>query len=59
MNKELWIAEMERIQAELEDEGYSEDEAYKLAGERAHDAMIDRLADRADMLRMRAREEGK
>jgi len=56
MCKEMWIDEMERIRAELEDEGYSEDDAYRLAEERASDAVADRLADMADMARIRTKE---
>jgi hypothetical protein len=58
MSKDLWFNEMVRIQSELEDEGYSESEAYRIAGDRAQDAVIDRLADRADYLRMVSKEGG-
>jgi hypothetical protein len=56
MSKDLWFAEMVRIQSELEDEGVPEDEAYRLACDRAQDAVIDRLADRADWLRLLKKE---
>ncbi len=59
MSKELWFAAMERRMAELIDEGYSEDAAYDMAGEQAYDIMRDQLADHADNLRKRAKEEGK
>ncbi len=57
MSKELWFAEMVRIQAELEDEGHSPAAAYKKAGDLAYGAMQDRLADVADALRKRAKGE--
>jgi hypothetical protein len=57
MNKELYIAELERIMAELEDQGMDSKRAYELAGDRAYDAMRDRLADHADNLRKRAKGE--
>lgn len=50
MSKELWIAEMERRMAEL-------DEDCDTACERAHTSYIDRLADHADYLRKAARED--
>lgn len=56
--KELYIAEVERISAELEDAGESPDRAYDLASNSAYDAARERLADRADMLRQRAKDEG-
>ena len=58
MSKELYIAELERIAADLEAAGYPSDVAYEMAGERAYDAMRERLLDRADNLRKRQREDG-
>jgi hypothetical protein len=46
--KDLYIAEVERIAADLEDAGISADRAYDLASEQAFDAARDRLADLAD-----------
>lgn len=59
MSKDLWFAEMVRLESELLDEGCDPVDAYRIASERAHGSMMDRLADKADMLRKRAREEGK
>jgi hypothetical protein len=49
MSKEAYFRELERLLAE--------DVPYEQAGEMAYDAMRDRLADHADMLRKRKREE--
>jgi len=57
MNKELYIAELERIMADLIDFGVPESEAYDLAGEQAYGAMRDRLADKADEMRKRMKGE--
>jgi hypothetical protein len=56
--KELWFAEMERKMAELIDAGMSEDEAYEKAGDQAYHELGDRMADMADNLRKRAKENG-
>lgn len=56
MSKELYIAELERIMADLVDKGMPEDRAYEIAGDRAYDAMRDRLADLADRERQRRKE---
>lgn len=56
MSKDLYIAEMERIMADLIDLGVPEDQAYDLASERAYPAMRERLADMADIARLRAKE---
>jgi hypothetical protein len=53
--KELYIAEVERISAELEDAGLNPDRAYDLASNSAYDTARERLADMAD----RARDEWK
>ena len=57
MSKELYIAEVERIAAELEAKGCPPAEAYDRASELAYPAMRERLADLADMLRKRERGE--
>lgn len=54
--KELYIAELERIAADLEAQGVPSNLAYDRAGDLAYDAMRDRLADRADEARKRAKE---
>jgi hypothetical protein len=56
--KELYIAEVERISAELEEQGVNPDRAYDLASNSAYDAARDRLADMADAARDRAKDEG-
>ena len=56
MSKELYIAELERIMADLIDQGMPEDRAYEIAGDRAYDAMCKRLADMADNERKRFKE---
>ena len=47
---------MERIMADLIDQGVSEDRAYDLASERAYPAMRERLADLIDDIRLRKKE---
>lgn len=54
--KELYIAEVERISAELEEAGIDPDRAYDMASNSAYDAARERLADHADSLRKQARE---
>jgi len=54
--KELWFREMERLYNEALDDGVPDDEAYKQAGEKAHDALSERLADLADRERLRKKE---
>jgi len=56
MSKDLWFAEMERLLAEKEDAGIPFDRAYKQAGDEAHGAMTERLADLADRERLRRKE---
>ena len=56
--KDLYIAELERIQAELEKRGLDFDTAYRLASERAYPAMQDRLADMYARLKDERRENG-
>jgi hypothetical protein len=55
--KELYIAEVERISAELEDRGIDPNRAYDLASNSAYDTARDRYADMADTLRQRAKDE--
>lgn len=54
--KDLYIAILEEIMAELVEAGMDEDEAYEKAGDMAYDEMRERLADQADYLRKRKRE---
>lgn len=51
MSKELYIDEVERIAAELEESGMDSAKAYDRASELAYDAMLERLADMADRAR--------
>jgi hypothetical protein len=57
--KDLYIAEVERLTAELEEQGIDPTRAYDIASNSAYDLARDRLADQADTLRKRAREEGR
>lgn len=54
--KDMFIEEMERIQAELEESGVPEAKAHEIAAERAYPAMMDRYADMADAYRQREKE---
>lgn len=56
MSKDLWFAEFERIQNELEDAGVSPEKAYDMAADKAHGALLERLADMADLARLRKKE---
>ena len=56
--KELYIAEVERIAAELEDAGLDPDLAYDRASNSAWDIARERLADAADHARTLAKEGG-
>jgi hypothetical protein len=55
--KDLWMAEYERIRDKLIEGGCPEDLADEIASERAYDGAGDRLADMADNLRKRDRED--
>ena len=55
--KELYIAEVERIAADLEERGVNPDRAYDLASNRAYESARDRFADMADVYRQRAKDE--
>lgn len=57
MSKELYIAEFERLMAEMTDAGVPESEAYERASEKAYDSMRERLADKTDELRKRLKGE--
>jgi hypothetical protein len=57
--KEMWFAEMERLCDKYMDEGMDPEDAYDLACQEAQSTLLDRLADRADAERKRAREEGR
>lgn len=56
--KELYIELMEQKAQALIDEGYSEEEAYDIASERAYRDLGDHMADLADAARQRAKDEG-
>jgi hypothetical protein len=56
--KDLYIAELERQWAELEDQGVPTDKAYELAARRAYDRLHDLKADVADVMRERLKDEG-
>jgi hypothetical protein len=58
MSKDLYIAELERIMAELLEQGYSKDAAYERAGDLAYEAMRERLFQMADVEKKRRREDG-
>ena len=49
--KDLYIAELERIAAELEDRGVPPEHAYNIAGEVAYHTRRDRWADYLDTAR--------
>lgn len=54
--KDLYMDMMEEKMQELIDEGYSEEEAYEIAGERAYRDLGDRMADMADAARQREKD---
>lgn len=56
--KELYLAEVERITADLEDRGVPSDRAYDIASSSAYDSARERMFDAADIARKRQREEG-
>lgn len=55
-SKDLYFAEHERLTALAEDEGMDWQDAYEATADAAWDAMRDRLADRADEARQRAKD---
>ena len=57
--KEMWFAQMERRMAELIDEGMPETAAYDAASEQAYDLLREDLADKADYLRKKAKEDAR
>jgi len=57
MSKEMWIAAWEDIYTKLTEAGCPEDIARELADEKASGVVSERLADHADYLRKRAKEE--
>ena len=57
MSKDLWFAEFERLYNEALDDGVPDSRAYDQAADKAHGAMIDRLADMADQERKRRKGE--
>lgn len=58
MSKNLWMAEHERLVAEAmdADPNLSWTAAYELTADKVDDSLRDRLADKADYARMRAKE---
>jgi hypothetical protein len=56
--KDMWIAEFEKLIAELEGKGLSFNQAYKQASDLTDARLRDRLADMADAERKRRKEEG-
>jgi hypothetical protein len=59
MSKEQWFREFERLYNEAAEDGPVSDKVYESLAEKANRAFADRLADIADMERMRRKEEGK
>lgn len=57
MNKEMWIAAYDDLYQAALETGKSEKEAERVAENGAESLAIDRLADHADNLRKRAKEE--
>lgn len=55
-SKEIYLAEHERLTALAEEGGLSFEEAYDSTADAAYDAMRDRLANKADELRQRAKD---
>jgi hypothetical protein len=55
MSKDIYLDEVERIAAELEEGGMEPGKAYDRASEMAYDAMRERLADMADDAKVRSR----
>lgn len=56
--KDTFIIEHERLASEMEERGVDRARAYDLTADAAYDAARDRLADIADNLRQRAKDEG-
>ncbi len=54
--KEMWFREMERILSEKEDAGTPFERAYEEAGNEAHGAVQERIADLIDQARMRRKD---
>lgn len=57
MGKDLWFAEFERHLNEMEDEGVPPKVAYDRAADMAQQSLREKLADRADMERLRRKED--
>jgi hypothetical protein len=55
--KEMYIEEVERLASLYEEEGLDPNLAYEKASGQAYDAARDRLAEKADYLRMIKKEE--
>lgn len=56
MGSDLWFREFERLLNEKVDAGIPEDRAYEQAGDEAHGAVSERLADMIDLARLRKKE---
>lgn len=56
MSKDIYIEEVERIAAELEENGMEAGKAYDRASELAEFALMERLADMADDIKTRGKE---
>jgi hypothetical protein len=56
MSKQIYLDEVERIAAELEEGGMEPGKAYDRASELAYDAMRERLADMIDAAKTRRKE---
>ena len=54
--KDIYLAEVERITADLEDQGLDPNRAYDIASNTAYDSARESLLDRADHLRAIAKE---
>jgi regulator of RNase E activity RraB len=54
--KDLYLEEVERIAADLEERGEDPDRAYDIASNMAHETWFERLADAADRARDLAKE---
>ncbi len=53
---EIWFREFERILNEKEDAGIPLDQAYEEAGDEAHGAVQERIADMIDMAKLRRKD---
>lgn len=56
MSKDLWFAEFERLYNEAAEEGPVTDKVYDSLAPKADRALSERLADKIDEMRLRAKE---